>query len=77
MTQILWDFETQKYHLMSVWRPDIVLIYKKKATFLLVEFAVQADHRVKTKENEKLDKCLNFTRQLKRYETWKWKGCRL
>ena len=39
---------------------------KKKRTCKLVDFAVPADHRVKMKENEKVDKYLEVARELKK-----------
>ena len=43
-----------------------MLINKKKRTCQLVDFAVPADHRVKRKENEKMDKYLDLARELKK-----------
>ena len=39
-------------HLISARRPDLIIIYKKKRTSRIVDFAVPADHRVKLKERE-------------------------
>ena len=41
-------------------------INKKKRTCQSVDFADPADHRVKMKENEKIDKYLDFARELKK-----------
>ena len=43
-----------------------MLINNKKRTCQLVDFAVPADHRVKLKENEKMDNYLDFARELKK-----------
>ena len=40
-------------------KPDLVLI-NKKITFHLVVFTIPADHRVKVKEGQKLDKYLDL-----------------
>ena len=32
MHKILWDFEIQMDHLISAWRPDQVIVNKKKRT---------------------------------------------
>ena len=56
----------QTDHLISVWWPDLLVINKKKGTCKIVDFAVPADHRVKLKENEKKNKNLNFSRELKK-----------
>ena len=47
-------------------RPDLVLIDKKKRTCHLVDFAVPADHRVKMKESEKINKSLDLARELRK-----------
>ena len=39
---------------------------KKKRTCQIVDIAVLADHKVKLKENEKKDKCLDLARELKK-----------
>ena len=64
--KILWDFEIKTDHLIPARRPDLVLIDKKERTCQLVDFAVPADHRVKLKENEKMDKYLDLARELKK-----------
>ena len=28
--KLLWDFDIQTYHLISAWRPDLIIIYKKR-----------------------------------------------
>ena len=40
--------------------------YYKKITCQIVDFAVPANHRVKLKENEKKDKYLDLSRELKK-----------
>ena len=55
--KIIWDFEEQMDHLISARRPDLIIISKKKKkTCRIVDFAVQADHRVKLKETQKKDR---------------------
>ena len=61
MHNLLWDFEIQTDHLISTRRPDQVIVNKKKQkkktkkkrerTCRVLEFAVSADHKVKSKEN--------------------------
>ena len=60
--KFLWDFYIQMDHLISVRRPERMIINKKKRTCEIVNFAVPADHRIKSKENEKKD---NLARELK------------
>ena len=63
---ILLDFEIQTDHLISVRRPDQVIIDKKKRTCRIVDYVIPADHRVKLKENKKKDKYLDLARELKK-----------
>ena len=53
--KILKNFETQTGHLISVRRPELVLINKKRI-WCLVDFAVLAELRGKTKESKKKKK---------------------
>ena len=67
--KLLWDFDIQTDHLISARRPDLISINKKKKKkkiFKIVEFAVPADHRIKLKECEKIDKYLDLVRELKK-----------
>ena len=66
MTRINFDIHTD--HLISVRRPDLIIINKKKKKkriFKIVDFAVPADHKIKLKECEKKDKYLDLARELK------------
>ena len=60
--KIFWDFEIQMAHQIPARTLDLVLINKKKRTCHLVAFTIPADHRMKIKESEKLDKYLDFTK---------------
>ena len=62
----LWDFDIQTDHLISVRRPDLIIINKKNRTRKIVDFSVPADHRIKLKESEKKDKYLDLARELKK-----------
>ena len=68
--KILWDFEIQTDHLILAKRPSLEIINyqkkKKKWTFLIVDFGVLADHRVKLKESEKRDRYLDQAKELKK-----------
>ena len=63
--KFLWDFNIQTDHLIPAWRPDLIIINKKKRTCKIVDFAVPADHWIKQKECEKKDKYLDLARELK------------
>ena len=60
----LWDLEIKTDHNIQARIPDLVLIYKKKRTCRIVDFAAPADHRVKLKECEKRYKYLDLARDL-------------
>ena len=73
MHKLLWDFDIQTDHLISVRRPDLIIINKKKEkkekkkrTRKIVDFAVLADHRIKLNEYEKKDKYFDLARELKK-----------
>ena len=42
--KLLWDFDFQTDHLISVRSPDLIIINKKKRTCKIVDFAVPVDH---------------------------------
>ena len=64
--KLVWDFEIYTDHLISVSRPDLIIINKKKITCKIVDFAVPADHKIKLKECVKEDKYLDLARELKK-----------
>ena len=66
MHKILWDFEIQTDHLISVRRPDLVIVNKNKRICRIVDFVVLVDHSVRLKENEKKNKYLDLARELKK-----------
>ena len=59
-------FKIQTDHLISVRRPNLVIVNKRKRACRLVDFTVRADHRETIKENEKRDKYLHLARELKK-----------
>ena len=63
--KLLWDFDIQSDHLISVRRSDLIII-KKKRICKIVDFAVPAYHRIKLKEGKKKDKYLDLARELKK-----------
>ena len=65
-SKILWDFDIQTDHLISVRQPGPLIISKEKKPRKIVDFAVLVDHRVKLKESEKKDKYLDLARELKK-----------
>ena len=53
-------------HLISARRPNFIIIHKKKRSRRIVDFAASADHKVKLKEREKKNKCMDLARELKK-----------
>ena len=64
--KILWDFDIKTEQLTLARRPDLIVINNKKKTCKIVDFAVQADHRIKLKECENRDEYLDLVRELKK-----------
>ena len=64
--KLQWDFDIQTDHLISVRRPDLIIINKKKRICKNVKFAVPADNRIKLRECEKKEKYLDLARELKK-----------
>ena len=50
---LLWDLDIHSDHLISVRRPDLIIINKKKRICKIVDFAVPADYRIKTERMRK------------------------
>ena len=71
--KILWDFEIRMDNLISARRP--VLHFRQKTSptvnkqekriYCQLDFVILADHKVKIKESKKIDKYLDFARELK------------
>ena len=64
--KLLRDYDIQTDKLISVRRPDFIIMNKQKRTCKIVDFAVPADHRIKLKESEKKDTFLDLPRELKK-----------
>ena len=65
--KLLWDVDIETEHLISVGRPDLIIIYQKdKIICKIVDFAVPADHRIKLKECEQKDEYISIARELKK-----------
>ena len=69
--KFLRDFKIQTDHLIPARRPDLVIVTKRKRTYQTVDFTVLGEHRIKIKENEKREKYLDLTRELKKLLTMK------
>ena len=64
--KLFWNFEIQTDPLISARQPELIIINKKERTSRIEDFSVPADHRVKFKESEKMDKYLDLARELKK-----------
>ena len=64
--KLLRDFDIQMDTLISARRTDLIIINKKERTCRIVDFAVPVDHRIKLKDCEKRDKCLDLAKELKK-----------
>ena len=66
--KLLWDFEIQTDHLLSVRQPYLVIVNKtkKKRTCRIADFAVPVDNRVQLNESENKDKYQDLVRELKK-----------
>ena len=71
MHKLLWDFNIQTDHRIPAWRPDLIIINKKRRICKIVDFAVPVDHRINLKESEKKDKYLDLARELKKLRNMK------
>ena len=67
--KLLWDFDIQTDHLISVRRKDQTPTRqkkKKKNNYWIVNFAIAVDHRLKRKEREKRGKYAGLAREVKK-----------
>ena len=62
---ILWDFETQRDHLIPPRKTDVVIINRKKKNLPYVYWTFPS-HRVKIKDSEKRDKYLDLAWELRK-----------
>ena len=60
--KLLWDFKIQTDPLISVKRPNLAIVNKKKP-WRMMDLAVSAYDRVKLKENENRDKYQDLARE--------------
>ena len=61
--KLLWDFDIQTDHLISARKLDLTIINKMKRTCQIVDFA---DHRIKLKKYEKMNKYHDLAWELKK-----------
>ena len=51
---------------MEAWRPDLVVVDKKRRTCKIIDFAVPGDSRIEEKEKEKIEKYQDLRRELQK-----------
>ena len=64
--KILWDFNIQTDSMIQHRRPDIVMLYKTKRKFHLIDIAVSGNKRIELKEQEKIDNYSEQRREVKK-----------
>jgi len=69
--KILWDFPIQTDHVIEHRKPDILIMNKKARKTMIVDIAVPADKRTKSKEQEKRERYQDLGREISKM--WKCK----
>ena len=64
--QLLWDYNIQTDHKIGARRPDLVVINKQEQTCQVIDIAVPEDTSVKAKEEEKLEKYQDLTKEIQK-----------
>ena len=62
----MWDFIIHTYHVIKAWRPDLVVLDKKRRTCKIIDFAPPGDSRIEEKEKEKMEKYQDLRRELQK-----------
>ena len=66
MNQKVWNFSIQTEHVIEVWRPDSLVVDKKRRTCKIIDFAVPGNIRIEEKEKEKIEKHQDLRRELQK-----------
>ena len=64
--KILWDFSIQTDHVTEAWRPDLIIVDKKRRTCKIIDFSVPGDSRIEEKGKEKIERYQNLKRELQK-----------
>ena len=62
----MWNFSIQTDHVIEAWRPDLVVVDKKRRTRKIIYFAVPGDRKIEEKEKEKIGKHQDLRRELQK-----------
>ena len=82
--KLLWDFEIQTDYLISVRRPDLIIINKKeekkekekKENLQYCGLCCPSGAQSKIEKSEKKEKYLDLARELKKHDgAWQWRWC--
>ena len=49
----MWNFSIQGDHVIEAWRPDLVVIDKKRITCKIIDFAVAGDSSIKRRRKRR------------------------
>ena len=63
---IYWDKPIKTDRKVSYNRPDVIVIYREENTWYSGDFVIPMDHHVKEKEEEKIDKYMDFATEVRR-----------
>ena len=62
----MWNFSIQTDHVIEAWRPDLVVVDKKRSTCKIIDSAVPGDSRIEEKEKERIEKYHDLRRELQK-----------
>ena len=68
--KVLWDFFVQTSRKLDHYRPDLVVIHKRSKTCHIIDVACPFDTRIKTKEQDKIDRYQDLKHEILKC----WKG---
>ena len=64
--KILWDVMIQGDREINARKPDIVVVSKNERSCAIIDIAIPGDIRVSEKEKEKIERCQELKREIKR-----------
>ena len=64
--KLLWDFSVRTDHEIVARRSDLVIIDKRDKSCQIIDVAIPEDNRVRKKEDEKVEKCQDLAREVRK-----------
>ena len=61
-----WDFSVRTDHEIEARRSDLVIIDKRDKSCQIIDVAIPEDNRVRKKEDEKVEKCQDLAREVRK-----------